>query len=157
MLRFTSVFNYKLSVLCMPSFPMQSCNTHHSEFVTICYVENLSIECHCLLIVEIFPVPNIPYVIFRQSLSLNQFSLWHSRIFSHRLNNSNAVVLKIIVDNNWSNSVKFLRRFMNRLFEVGIVTQHLRNTKILIDTEQLFHVGSVKPIYGISEVINKSK
>ena len=71
-------------------------------------------------------MPDISYVILWQSLSFNEFSLRYSRVFSDGFHHCNAVILKIVVDGDRSNSVELIRRFMNSLFEVGVVSQHLK-------------------------------
>lgn len=75
-------------------------------------------------------MPNVTNIILWQPLSFDEFSLWHPRVFSDRLHYCNAVILKVIIDNYWPNSIEFLWRFMNSLFEVGIKSEYLQYEEI---------------------------
>lgn len=102
----------------------QQC-THRCEFVTVSDVEDLSIKGNIRLIVEILPMPDIADVILRQPLSLDKFTLWHARVLSNWLDDSDAVILQIVVDHHWPHSIELLRRLVDSLFEVGVESKHL--------------------------------
>jgi len=90
-----------------------------SEFISVSDVEILSVESDVHSQVDIFPVPVVALIVFGQSLSFDQFALWHSRVFNVWLNDRNTVVLQVVVDLHWPHPEVFCWGFVYRLLIEG--------------------------------------
>ena len=51
--------------------------THRSELVTVEDTEDFTIEHHVNTEIEVFPMPQLPQLITRDTLSLDQLGLWN--------------------------------------------------------------------------------
>ena len=67
-------------------------------------MEHFAIECYINSKIEILPVPEIPQVIFRQSLPLDELALWYPTVVHHWFNHGNGVILKVVVDAHFSHA-----------------------------------------------------
>jgi hypothetical protein len=93
------------------------------ELVAINNAESLSIECEIYAQVEVLNKVELGRV-FGDAVSLDENALGNAAVLNGGLHNGNRVIFQEVMDENLS-QVILLRRFMDRLLEVGVKAEDL--------------------------------
>ena len=93
-------------------------------------MEHFAVESDVDVQVEVLPVPVVALVVLGQSHALDQLALGHAAVLDVGLDDRDAVVFQVVVDDDGADAEELARGLVHGLLEVGIKLEYLEETFI---------------------------
>lgn len=99
--------------------------------VTICDVVLDPVHLQVYAKVQVFPHVMVSMFVLGETLAFDPFPLRHPRILHCGLNDANAVILKVVVNDHGAHTAVLFRGAQDFFHKVCIEAQHLRDMRVV--------------------------